>query len=137
MNDQLANAILVHLLRAHGKAVTLSNAEIQVLALQDVRIEPLVTGDGVRVVLLGNDPMLKARLAWQDMQAARKGVRAAPAQARMQAMRGLELASQVYGKELVLIASRGTDAMLEHLLSRDAEVSEEELNRVYSEAPTE
>lgn len=132
MNNQLANAILAFLLRAHGRAVNLTNAEVQVLALQDVRIEPLTTGDGIRVRLLADDIQLRARLAWQDVQAARTNLRAVPPHMRGTAQQQAELASSVYGKELVQLAARGAEAMAEHLANRNVPVTEAELDEVYN-----
>lgn len=127
MNTLLTNAILVKLLAAYGRPLTLSHGDIQVLATQDVRIENTVTGDGVRVSLIGNDIQVAARFAWQDLQAAKQAVRTAPPHARGQAMQNVELAGADYGKKLVLLAARGENAMTEHFRVRDVPVTEEEV----------
>lgn len=95
MPEHLANAIIVYLLRKLGTTeLVLSQADIETLQTEPLRMEGLTVGTGVRVMMVPNDPVLLARLAHQDL----RNVERAPENARRQLLPGTRSA---YAQALV------------------------------------
>lgn len=90
MPEHLANAIIIALLRRLGVTeLVLSQADIEALQREPLRMEGLTIGHGVRVMMVPNDPILLARLAHRDLRSIE---RTSDPRARAQLMPGAQMA---------------------------------------------